>query len=133
MTTPGSSSRVRRACSGINGFFGPTRQNVPRLRGERQHGMSVGGLLVVEDDRSMARLLEYLLLTNGYQVHIATTVAAARAVVAEASIDLVLLDRVLPDGDGPLQVGQRYLRSRHGRHGAPRGGPQDRRDRKSVV
>ena len=48
----------------------------------------------------MARLLEQLLLTSGYQVHIATTVAAARAVVAETSIDLVLLDRVLPDGDG---------------------------------
>ena len=57
-------------------------------------------ILVVEDDRSMARLLEHLLVTNGYKVHIATTVAAAHAVVAEASIDLVVLDRVLPDGDG---------------------------------
>ena len=57
-------------------------------------------ILVVEDDRSMARLLERLLVTNGYQVHIATTVAAARAVVAQTSIDLVILDRLLPDGDG---------------------------------
>jgi DNA-binding response OmpR family regulator len=57
-------------------------------------------VLVVEDDPDTAVLLSVLLRAEGYDVRIVTTLAEARAAVAATAPALVVLDLVLPDGDG---------------------------------
>jgi two-component system phosphate regulon response regulator PhoB len=57
-------------------------------------------ILVVEDDRDLCELLEYNLGRSGYQVQTAGRVADARARLREGQPDLVVLDVMLPDGDG---------------------------------
>ena len=57
-------------------------------------------ILVVEDDRDLCELLEYNLSRSGYQVQTAGRVADARAAVRESPPDLIVLDVMLPDGDG---------------------------------
>jgi DNA-binding NtrC family response regulator len=54
--------------------------------------------LVVEDDERLCLALTDALTSLGFSVRVAGTVAAARAALAEASPDLLLLDVVLPDG-----------------------------------
>jgi DNA-binding response OmpR family regulator len=57
-------------------------------------------VLVVEDDPSIARLLEIELGEAGYQVEIARTGAAGLAAIETDEADLVVLDVRLPDFDG---------------------------------
>ena len=57
-------------------------------------------ILVVEDDRDLCELLEYNLSRSGYEVKIAGRVSEARAALAESRPDLIVLDVMLPDGDG---------------------------------
>ena len=57
-------------------------------------------LIAVEDEPRNAALLEAILERSGYRLRIASDLAEARALLAEATPDLVLLDRHLPDGDG---------------------------------
>ena len=61
-------------------------------------------VLLVEDDRDLRATLRESLAVEGYQVHTAASLADATAQMAHAgaaaSIDLVLLDLGLPDGDG---------------------------------
>ncbi len=57
-------------------------------------------VLVVEDDFSIRRLLLDRLETNGIVVCVAATLAEARSELSAQSIDLLLLDLGLPDGDG---------------------------------
>jgi DNA-binding response OmpR family regulator len=59
-----------------------------------------GAIVLVEDDLPTARSLARVLETRGYQVCIADTVADARLLVGQSRPDLILLDLVLPDGDG---------------------------------
>jgi len=56
-------------------------------------------ILLVEDDRRIREELVALLTREGYLVRPAVTLGVARAALAEG-VDLVLLDRGLPDGDG---------------------------------
>ena len=56
--------------------------------------------LVVEDDAGVARTLEQLLVSTGYSVDAAPTLADARRLLAERTPDVVLLDIHLPDGNG---------------------------------
>lgn len=56
-------------------------------------------LLVVEDDPDIGPSLRQALLTQGYDVELAATAAAAQE-AAQAGADLVLLDLGLPDLDG---------------------------------
>ena len=56
-------------------------------------------ILVVEDDRGIATMLERGLRLAGHQVAIASGVAAARTAWTAESFDLVLLDVMLSDGD----------------------------------
>jgi DNA-binding response OmpR family regulator len=57
-------------------------------------------VLVVEDDPSLMELLTRVLEEEGDVVHRATTIAAARKAAFSGGIDVILLDRMLPDGDG---------------------------------
>lgn len=63
-------------------------------------GFSPGRLLVVEDDAATARSLRDGLLAEGWTVAVAGNGAAALAAVREEPLDLVVLDWMLPDGDG---------------------------------
>lgn len=57
-------------------------------------------ILVVEDDRDLCELLEYNLSRSGYQVRIAGRVSEAREALQASRPDLIVLDVMLPDGDG---------------------------------
>ncbi len=59
-------------------------------------------LLLVDDDARLADMLQGYLGAAGYRVQIAPTLAAARQQLAAKSglPDLVVLDLMLPDGDG---------------------------------
>lgn len=57
-------------------------------------------VLVVEDESSIAELVELYLKRAGYQVRLAADLASARKALEDPSIALVLLDLTLPDGDG---------------------------------
>jgi len=63
-------------------------------------------VLVVEDDRSMLRIVTAALRARGYSVASATTGEAALAIVSESPPSVVLLDLGLPDMDG-LEVCRR--------------------------
>ena len=73
--------------------------------------MNGAAILVVEDDSLTRRTLQELLEHEGFAVVPAATVAEAMAEVGRRPFDLVLLDLILPDGDG-LTVCRR-IRARH--------------------
>ncbi len=60
---------------------------------------SSGRILVCEDDPDLARLLEGLLGSAGYAVHVAPTLERARRLLAQHHYDAITLDLVLADGD----------------------------------
>ncbi len=57
-------------------------------------------ILVVEDERKIAGFLRRGLGEEGHRVEVAEDLDAARAAIAGGGFDLVILDRMLPDGDG---------------------------------
>ena len=57
-------------------------------------------ILVVEDERPLARVLERGLVEEGHAVDVAHDLATARHLLAETSFALIVLDLGLPDGDG---------------------------------
>ena len=57
-------------------------------------------ILVVDDEREIADLLEIYLKNDGYTVHTCATGAEALRCVGSEHIDLALLDVMLPDIDG---------------------------------
>jgi DNA-binding response OmpR family regulator len=57
-------------------------------------------ILVIEDDPGVRRVLERGLLLAGHEATMAEDVAGGRAAWVDGSFDLVLLDVMLPDGDG---------------------------------
>jgi DNA-binding response OmpR family regulator len=61
-----------------------------------------GRILVVEDSQVQVALVCSLLEERGYQPTWTTTIAEARERVRTDPPDLLLLDRILPDGDGSL-------------------------------
>jgi two-component system, NtrC family, response regulator AtoC len=66
--------------------------------------MSLERILVVDDERLVRRSLEDILRSRKLQASMAPTLAAAEALIAKETFDLVMLDVRLPDGDG-----QRFL------------------------
>lgn len=61
---------------------------------------TVPRLLIVEDQPELARLLAAALGADGFEVRVASGVAEARAALAEATPQALLLDLLLPDGLG---------------------------------
>lgn len=57
-------------------------------------------ILLVEDNEAIILGLEYLLTQENYQVETARNIREAYEVVARETIDLILLDISLPDGNG---------------------------------
>lgn len=66
-------------------------------------------ILIVEDDHLIAENLYDFLESCGHQCDFATSLAAARRLLADGGIDTLVLDRNLPDGDGATLA--RSLRS----------------------
>ena len=60
-------------------------------------------ILIIDDDPGFRKLLETILIGEGYNIKSGGSVSDARRLGAERSYDLVLSDLKLPDGDG-LQV-----------------------------
>ncbi len=57
-------------------------------------------ILVVEDERKVARFVAMALIEQAYTVRIAASCAEARDALSESPCDAVVLDLGLPDGDG---------------------------------
>lgn len=57
-------------------------------------------LLAIDDDQDILKVLKANLELHGFSLLTADSLAAARAILAERQPDLVLLDLMLPDGDG---------------------------------
>ncbi|MDW8215497.1 MAG: response regulator, partial [Roseiflexaceae bacterium] len=57
-------------------------------------------IMVVEDDPTIASLIEFVLRGAGYQALLATTASDALALIEASCIDLVILDWMLPDIPG---------------------------------
>ncbi|MDQ3008995.1 MAG: response regulator, partial [bacterium] len=57
-------------------------------------------ILLLEDDQLCGQLIKQTLLEHRCQVSWATTLDAAYAYLESEHFDLVLTDRILPDGDG---------------------------------
>lgn len=59
-----------------------------------------GRILLVEDDANLRTTLDEVLQDEGLSVATADSVASANALLSAASFDVVILDIMLPDGDG---------------------------------
>jgi two-component system NtrC family sensor kinase len=57
-------------------------------------------ILAIDDDPKVLRLAEMILVKEGYSVSLACSTQQAKQALQERKIDLVLLDVMLPDGDG---------------------------------
>lgn len=62
-------------------------------------------ILFVDDQEDIQFLMRVLLMRQGYEVAVAGTVAAGKALATEQHFDLYMLDARLPDGSG-LELGQ---------------------------
>lgn len=62
--------------------------------------MNKPGILVIDDEAQMRKLLDITLLTNGYQVTLAATAKEGLILAANHPPDLILLDLGLPDKSG---------------------------------
>jgi DNA-binding response OmpR family regulator len=60
----------------------------------------MGSILAIEDDWTVAMVLEHVLRTAGYEVQVVGGVSDGRRALSGGSYDLVLLDLNLPDGNG---------------------------------
>ncbi len=57
-------------------------------------------ILIIEDEKKISGFLERGLSEEGHRVDVAGNLAQARAEALTQSYDLLLVDRMLPDGDG---------------------------------
>ncbi|HVL00018.1 MAG TPA: response regulator transcription factor [Dongiaceae bacterium] len=62
--------------------------------------MHKGRILSVEDDENLQFVVSQYLEEDGYEVLLANNFASALSVIAAEPVNVVLLDLVLPDGDG---------------------------------
>jgi DNA-binding response OmpR family regulator len=69
-------------------------------------------VLIVEDEASIADVVEFALKRSGFATSVATTLVAARSQLQLEAPDLVVLDLGLPDGDGLDLCRELSVRSR---------------------
>ena len=62
--------------------------------------MKHANILIVEDDPGIQDMLKFSLSAEGYTLHSAFTVKAAWDIIQNKTVDLVLLDWMLPDNSG---------------------------------
>ena len=77
--------------------------------------MTGAAILAIDDEAHNAALLRAVLVPAGYRVTTAGSLAAAREAMHAGGIELVLLDRHLPDGDG-LDLAREVRASDDGHH-----------------
>jgi two-component system, OmpR family, KDP operon response regulator KdpE len=65
-----------------------------------EQGMAQQSVLVVDDEAPMRKFVSSNLKANGYGVHTAADGAEALKVIAENTLDLLLLDITMPGADG---------------------------------
>ena len=68
--------------------------------------MPIPSILVIDDSLASCSYLAGVLRTAGHEVRTCTTLAAARAALAELVPGLILLDLSLPDGNGESFLGE---------------------------
>lgn len=73
-----------------------TVDSLSRGRGGKQQGR----VLVVDDDAKIASICREVLEGLGFEVHVAPSLEEARLALRERRPDVMLLDLMLPDGDG---------------------------------
>ena len=71
-----------------------------RLRGRQMTMETSPHLLIVDDDREIRDLLSRFLAKHGYRVSTAKDAREARRILADARIDLGILDIMMPGEDG---------------------------------
>lgn len=57
-------------------------------------------ILLVEDNETIIKGLEYAFLENGYELYVEKTVKQAKNFLEKENVDLIILDILLPDGNG---------------------------------
>lgn len=57
-------------------------------------------ILLIEDNLSIVKGLEYLFKQENYNLNIATNLKEATQIIMERKISLIILDITLPDGNG---------------------------------
>lgn len=57
-------------------------------------------ILAIDDDPEIRKIIGQYLEEDGYSVYTAANAAESNLILSQQSIDLILLDMVLPDGDG---------------------------------
>lgn len=70
----------------------------PSAKPSRPHRVAGADILLVEDESLVAMGVENLLSQAGHRVHLASSVAQARELLAKQQVDLVLCDFTLADG-----------------------------------
>lgn len=70
-----------------------------------------GHLLLVEDDAASRNALGFLLKRAGWRVEPVSTIAEAKAAIAKSVPDALVLDLMLPDGDGSAVLVELWARN----------------------
>lgn len=63
-------------------------------------GRNGAKILIVEDDTLVVSLLQGILEGTNVEFMLANSIAQAEEFLKSASVDVIILDRILPDGDG---------------------------------
>ena len=97
----GTARQVKKDKTYVAGGLGPDHSEWPRSLPRRQYDHAVKPrILVVEDEEAIAEPLVENLEREGFSAEIAADLASARQAYERQPPDLILLDVMLPDGDG---------------------------------
>src|SRR5688500_2211078 len=83
-----------------NGLGGPMVTEQPGAVSVAEDNLGTRVVLVVDDDAAMRETLSDALTAAGYLVETSADGASGLACVQRGRVDLILLDRMLPDIDG---------------------------------
>lgn len=74
--------------------------------------MQKGTILTIDDDKNLQLVIEQYLEEDGYKVVTANDTKMALEVVSANNLDVILLDLVLPDGEGMALIPQLQAKSK---------------------